>query len=982
MARKAVLLLALALIVGVAWFLNDRANEPPRGLSYQPDESLNRKPELSPGLDGNPPLQDEPAPEDAPADQTPKTAITGRVIDDATESGIIGARLFCANRRLGEHAPYEGRLGLSGEDGAFTINGLGDGTWILVPYHKDYAHPFIGSLFGDDLPNGDDMWKEARALGIAFDVRAGSEHEPFEIRVKKGPRVEGQVIGPGDAPVAGASIRFNFPYYGPLTQLGVSGLFTIRTMPLTVTDAEGRFALSCFHSDMKSVQIGPVREGLLGRWTESLDLARSRDLELRMFVPVALAGSVRWSDGRPEPNAVVVATPDDVWITRDQRIEADVGGRFRFDAVAPGTIELSAFAARPRRESIHIGVGLQPGESRTDVILTLEEQRYVKGVLRTADGKPLEGEWIDARADNVDINLLGADWTDEEGRFAVEVDTDEPVELWLATADREERLASDVRAPKEGLELVATATAAATISVRVVDPEGVPIPSFRLEAGNVVSPQSTDGEGGEASIEVQGSLPYVVHISRPRDSKKKKLPYVPFGMELLSAPTGVIEIQLSTHPEFFGSVLDLEDAPVPGARLFVGKREIPIDVRGRFRFSMKDPTRHKIKDASVTIPAGYRTYLHVGWLSPGEFEDVRVIGGGRVLQGRIVTDDDNAPSLAGITVEAAWTPDHKDDDDISTTAETDAEGNFVFYALPEGKTIIVNGGWDLGERGLYADSPYVRVSPGTSEVVVIDVKSGASISGRIEGPGLSGIDWDTAQVRTILWFGLPDYGPKTDKPSRASPTFRIGGLAPGTYTIALMDADPTLRVRAVLTGVKAGRSDGVLRVPEQDGVIEGTVDMRLLKNDEEMRVAAWRQDASQAETVVEVGNDGRFRLDRLARGSRYTFVLKAVALDLSTSFAAAVSDVDVGDTVHLVPKPSLWIEGRVTGRTPENPVAYLFVHGNWSWTASRIESDGTFRIGPLAPGVFRLVAPGRGAVPVAEIKGVKAGSKNVELVVK
>jgi len=110
-------------------------------------------------------------------------------VDASSGVGIEGVHLLCGQRRTGAKEPAEAREFLSDVDGHFSLAGLETGTWIVLPFHKDYVHPFVGRLFGDAEVDKVAMglrratlWKEARALGLAFDVTdAKAPREKIEV---------------------------------------------------------------------------------------------------------------------------------------------------------------------------------------------------------------------------------------------------------------------------------------------------------------------------------------------------------------------------------------------------------------------------------------------------------------------------------------------------------------------------------------------------------------------------------------------------------------------------------------------------------------------------------------------------------------------------------------------------------------------------------------------------------------------------------
>jgi len=987
--------LLIVAALAVALWLAARADAPghrdlPGASSDTPREPAHPGPLKAPGLQGS---AEEAAARRAAQERAAETqlaSVTGRVVEDPTGDGLPGVNLLCAHWHEERDLRRATHYAVSGTDGAFTVQGLAPGRWLLVPFHPLWMHPLTGSFFGDPLGAGrrlrsaNDTWEAARTQGLAFEVAAGgTERPPIEVRMGRGPLVAGRVVDGAGAPVVGAGIRVEYGYYGPLTEVQVD-TEDVRAFALVRTNTDGRFALRCFAADTPGLRLGAVRAGLVGRWTDALDLDAAASIEIVLQQPATLEGVVRWSDGRPAAEARVGVSDFEDWLADPDWVDTDDQGRFRIPGVPPAEVTVQAWAAGDRPERAEVVMrALRPGELRGDLVLPLNDQHFLQGVLRGPDGTPLAHEYVVAYAQGAgpDDESIESDWTDDAGRFAVEIETPEAVELRLETADRHVVLSRDLRAPREGLALVAEPTPRATIAVRVLDPEGRPVPRFDLALGleGGVLGRFRHQAGGVASAVVQGAPPYVVFVTHPRDAEGRDLPYAPYGLELLEAPSEAIEMRLSPQAEFLGRVTDQHDAPVPGVRLFAAGREIPLQEDGRFRFRSEDPAVRRIGDVRLVLPPGFRRPEYADVLEAGEYRAFEVTGGGLAVRGRVQVAEGAAPGLGGITIEATWPPGEDEDEwDARSSTKTEADGRFVLPALPEGREITITAeAADLAGHGLYADGPPVTVPSGASDVV-LRARAGASIAGRLEGPGLADLDWEHVAVRVMLWIGYGDRSLQTEQPTRAAPTFRISGLRPGRYDVAVVTEGEPYRVLAAEADVAAGRSDVVLRVPRQDGVITGTVEMAGLAT-KELVVLVWHQDATRHSRTVPVEKDGRFRVEGLPQETRFS--LELVVAPNEDGLVAVAADVAPGTEVRLVAKPGAWIGGRVVGG-PESKVGFVLAHGPWTFAiAACDEETGAFRVGPLAPGSYRLVAR-RGNEVAAELEGVAAGRKDVELVVR
>ena len=267
----------------------------------------------------------------------------------------------------------------------------------------------------------------------------------------------------------------------------------------------------------------------------------------------------------------------------------------------------------------------------------------------------------------------------------------------------------------------------------------------------MVGPEATAGGGtgegkdGKASFSVQGSPPYHFLISKPRNEKGEKLPLAPYGWELAAVPDEPVEIRLARHAEFYGRILDLEDRPVPGVRLLIdegsGEREVPVTEDGRFRFTAVDPATREIREGRLILPEGYRDWTFVTILWAGKYADIWVRGGGLPIKGRVVLQGGGSASLDDIGIELSWTSAENNEDDNGREITTDAQGNFVLYALPDDAQVTINvHPYSLAKRGLVAVGPPVVVPAGSTDIA-LRVRIGATISGRVEGPGVGDLDY-------------------------------------------------------------------------------------------------------------------------------------------------------------------------------------------------------------------------------------------------
>ncbi|MDJ0523030.1 MAG: hypothetical protein QNJ90_13250, partial [Planctomycetota bacterium] len=858
-------------------------------------------------------------------------------------------------------------------------------------FHPQYLQPFVGSLFddpldvGEDLPGVDDYWSDAESQGLTLNVQGGKvSDEPLEIRLLRGPLVAGRVVDGEGRPIADAEIRVRFAYYGPLTEIQVN-TSGVRYEPLARTNTDGTFTLRCFPSSLEALRIGAWHEDYVGRWSDRLDMENADDLELVMREPASVEGYVVWSDGSAALGARVEVRNRRGWLCDVPVGETGAGGAFRIEGVPPAAVVVRAWAAgdRPERGKVQVSA-LRPGEKREGVVVTMNDQRIIRGVLRGSDGKPLGGEYLVLFPEGEDeTDDVDGDWTDADGRFTftVEKETDKELEVWLNTGGREVKLVDGLRPPIENLALTATPTPRHELTVRVLDPAGKPVPYFRAQVRRLAyySASGEAGRDGVATIEAVGSPPFWLRIDRLRDAEREPLQHAPHGQVLERMPDGVLEVRLSDTAEFMGRISDQDDEPVPGVKLKVGERLIDVGEDGRFRFRADEPGLFEIDDAELVLPPGYRDASYVPTLHAGAFEDeIEVRGNGVTLRGRVELVGGGDVSLGDLAIDLSW-PERADDGDYGLNATTQDDGTFVVYAVPDDRPVTVRVfEHTLAERGLYGLDGSVMLKPGT-ESVVLRVQRGGTIAGRLEGPGLAGLDFNKVRVTVMRPFGLPDLWLKSEQPTTAKPAFRLDGLAPGRHTVVLLHKS-TFRVLAVVDGIGVGRKDVVLRVPRLDGVIEGVLELGRFERSDPLRVTAWYQSAAETAVSAPVAKDGRFRFEGLPRGTRFTLTLNVSRSE--SGFNALLEDVAIGDTVRLVAKPGRTITGVARRSLPGPQVTGVIARRGWDMYIADYDDDtGRFTLAALPPGTYTLTAV-RGLEPVARLAGIQAGTKDVGLVVK
>ena len=167
----------------------------------------------------------------------------------------------------------------------------------------------------------------------------------------------------------------------------------------------------------------------------------------------------------------------------------------------------------------------------------------------------------------------------------------------------------------------------------------------------------------------------------------------------------------------------------------------------------------------------------------------------------------------------------------------------------------------------------------------------------------------------------------------------------------------------------------MLHLPRLDGVIEGRVVLEGSKDVGEADVGIWYQDGSNFRIAARVDAGGRFRVDRLDPAKRYA--LQVLVLSGGLAWVGAVSDVEPGNPVQLVPRIPLSLTGRVDGHDDgEAVVAVMATKDGISQFADFNAADGTFSFDRLVEGEYVVTLLGRGLVHLNSVGGVRAGSRD------
>jgi protocatechuate 3,4-dioxygenase beta subunit len=430
-----------------------------------------------------------------------------------------------------------------------------------------------------------------------------------------------------------------------------------------------------------------------------------------------------------------------------------------------------------------------------------------------------------------------------------------------------------------------------------------------------------------------------------------------------------------------GSV-SAEGKPVAGALVIARSAladflEPPLttrsDAKGLFRIPLKDPGPY-----TVRAEAGDWGGTTLERVRPGA--PLRItLGKGAVIQG-LVRDGGSGQPIAGARVDVR---DNKavvlpmDPEAGTRSALTDEHGRFRISGLSANLQSVT-----ATLRG-YAAARRPDAKPGST--LELYMFPGASVSGTVRGVDGSPVAGAVVRAESDGPLG-PAGRPEI---TRADGGFEIAGLAAGTYRLLARHRDfaPAVSARVTLQQSEAIALDLAL---ERGGVVSG----RLV--DGEGRAAS-RGRVSVSElngqppprTLADLlradaASDGRFRLPALPPGDHaLTVSAEAHGARRVEARASAGADTDLGD---IALEAGLLIRGTVRDRAGV-PVADARVtafqprpaeFGFQPPAEARSQADGSFVVGGLSTGVYRVTARATGYGEAS--RQLDAGSEKVELV--
>ena len=875
------------------------------------------------------------APAQPEVEPEPTRVLSGVVLDRESGEPIEGARirLVRGNETIDLPKPVE-----SGPDGTFEVRDLRGGRYMVLAHHPSFVPPFLEAAraAGDGSAgfwrvSVGVFWKQGEKAGWV--VTLG--HEPSaevaaRIEMARGVPIQGTVIDEHGAPVPEAVVGIRLPralraYFGALNEWR-SGL---RGLEITQADREGRFAVGCLLDGLAPLSLGAAQQGRVTRWRILREpMQSSTPVNLELLSPARLEGTLVDGEGWPLAGIDITATwdrtPGQYGIERPRirHRTTDANGRFVFPHIHPGQVLLEAELTDKAPGSARALVEhIEAGEVRGGIELVVDERGVLRGILVDRDGAPVADVMLEALTVGE-----GADYeresfyahTEEDGSFVFAVPSRATYDIRAGDDPEIRILCEGIAPPREGLVLAYDLPTKRKLEVRVLDPDGDAVHNFRVEAGGdaTIWSDSAYAHGdGVAHVEVTGSPPWFVTVSKPRDKDGNHLAYHAPGALVAVADTRVVTVQLRERIVVAGRVVDSEAQPIPGARLFVeddaGEFEVALRKDGRFEYYPRTSQAKRRQRVRVEAPAGFRRTTSHWRLGRGVFWDVRVPKGGVSLRGRVEIENEprRIPSPLSLYVELGGLEDDPGHEVEWMRIEPD--GSFALYALPEDAMATV---------GLY--EPYLRASglESVKDAIVtrvgdLDVRvpirwiEPDMATGLVKGPGFDPAKPMDLELCVLPWHGRMQKRSPHHIPTHDIPGCWIGRLSPGAHRVALLDKRDSIRLVGVRHLVEAGDRNMDIHIDRRDGVISGAVDLEGIPAPQSIEVRVWHQNDTHFSFAEPVGRSGTFHIGRLWPSIEH--VLQATITTKEGTYVATAQDATCGRHHELVPEPAHGLSGQV-----------------------------------------------------------------------
>jgi protocatechuate 3,4-dioxygenase beta subunit len=391
-----------------------------------------------------------------------------------------------------------------------------------------------------------------------------------------------------------------------------------------LTDEAGRYEFPHVHPGNTHIELHSPWGDRTQRGLELSGSTGSVDYDFRIDAPAGLSGVVRDARGRPIEGALVRIGIDrsppslhqpkreSSQGTKNRSVIADGRGAFRFDNLPAGpNLSLSAawredgiYDGRHGAESISgiYRTRLYVGKAREDIELVLEPTASVSGVVKDADGQPIERARVELYSDKSNRTVRWArEYSSETGEFEVDGLIPGPYRVTITHGDYSRGRESITLTEGAHSELAFELERRSRITVVVYDESGNALSFANVSAERVDDETLTRSRGPSARTDhygramIQGLEPGVWRVSayarnheRPDDVPEVE---VPGDAELEFVLKSLPVVERAT---VFGTVTT-ENGGVPRRLRFADRRGGSLEVEdGRFKLTGAKPGRTKL----------------------------------------------------------------------------------------------------------------------------------------------------------------------------------------------------------------------------------------------------------------------------------------------------------------------------------------------------------------------------------------------------
>ena len=838
------------------------------------------------------------------------------------------------------------------------------------------------------------------AAAMADGVADGSAHERVEPTDGSAPaavegpraRLEGVVLDDAGRPVAGARVRAmavqddataaerREPAAGHAAECGPDGRFAFSELA-----AGTRYAVEAhgpLHAPGTTTSLPLSADRTV---TVEIHLAPARFLDL-VVRDAATAAPIAGAKITGGVNPLLLPGETD-----PPAPESDATGRLRIGPLSLATADFSIEAVGYLRASRSI-----PAGSEGVVEVNLVRALLLSGRVLRPDGSPAVRATVSLRLGSEAIAILHtAGWltaeTDERGAFsfaglpALPV----PLEAKLVPATVEGQAPPEPETgfadPEAGTSDCvirlgrAGSSRAGSLTIRVVDPDGRPVPRARIliqSANMSMSTELTDGRFVHVRSETSGASVVHVAISGARDAEGAALPLAAAQMDVPASPSEVT-IRLERSEPIRGVVRGPDGAPVAGATVqLLTAAEPPSQEIVAYAQTGDDGTFSLL--GGPRVPGRVVVHALRGFLAPEPVDvapgatgvDLRMRAGATAIV--TVLDAGGAPvggaKVAAIDEEPAPDSPMGRGEPTPPSVATDAEGRATLVGL------------DPARRYRLSVSP---TSPGSRAAATprwvpadttVRLERALRITGVVrdrEGRPVSG-----ARVQTLVGGAIGTYD--VDGAGR----FVLDGLSEGTVSLRAVpypssdgsfvpdiplppapggdgslpangDPDPWIPVRAGATDVVLALDLGATLLVRVDGWSpeEGAGAAPFSSPGEAMLVAEGVPFVGVSHGA-RIADDGTIRFHRLGASKTYTLWIAPVG-----DRSLRKSGVRAGADLRVRLEAGKTLSFRVIGPGPLGNVALTLVGCPLSVSSWRaVNEDGTVDLRGYPPGRYTVQA--------------------------